>query len=301
MGPTPPAPPARAPAIAALLVVQLLFGAMPVAGKLAIAGFGASNVAFLRMAGGALAFHLARVALRAPGIPWRDQPVVALCAVLGISANQLLFLHGLARTSASHAALITTTIPVLTALAAAALGRERLGLRQVAGILVALAGVLVLVLARDPTGRASLVGDALILGNASVYAGYLVLSRDLLARHSPVSVLPWLFTWGLLSAMPFIGVPTLAGRETAAWQAAAFVVLGPTIGSYALNLYALRALPASIVALFIYLQPPLAAALAIPLLDESPTWGLVVAAALTFTGVWLATRSSPSVTPQKEG
>ncbi len=297
----PPTGPARADradasALAALLVVQLLFGAMPVVGKLAIAGFGAPGVAFLRMAGGVVAFHVARVALRLPGIPPRDQPVVALCAVLGISANQLLFLHGLARTSASHAALLTTTIPVLTMLVAAALGRERLHARRVAGIVVALAGVLVLVLGKDPTGRATILGDLLIFANATVYAGYLVLSRDLLGRHAPLAVLPWLFTWGLVTALPFIGVPDLAGRSTDAWLAAGFVVLGPTIGSYWLNLYALRTVPASVVALFVYLQPSIAAALAIPLLGESPTARLLVAGGLSFAGVWLATRSSPSVT-----
>jgi len=295
--PPDPAPRAGASALGALLVVQLLFGAMPVVGKIAIAGFGPHGLAFLRMLGGAVAFHLVRVALRLPGVPWRDQPAVLLCAILGISANQLLFLHGLARTSASHAALVTTTIPVLTLLVAAALGRERLHARRVLGIVVALAGVLLLVLGKDPTGRASIVGDLLILANATVYAGYLVLSRDLLARHAPLAVLPWLFTWGLVTGLPFIGVPDLAGRESTSWLAAGFIVLGPTIGSYWLNLYALRTVPASVVALFIYLQPSIAAALAIPLLGEQPTLRLVAAGLLSFAGVWLATRVSPSVTP----
>lgn len=299
--PSPRRPGFETSALAALLGVQLLFGAMPVVGKLAIAGFGPSDVAFLRMFGAALAFHAARHALGLPRIPLREQPVLVLLAILGISANQLLFLHGLARTSASHAALLTTAIPVLTLLVAAALGRERLSVRRVVGIAVALAGVLVLVLGTDPTGRATLFGDALILANTSVYAAYLVLSRDVLERWPPLSVLPWLFSWGLLTGLPFIGVPDLAGRPLDAWLAVAFIVLGPTIGSYALNLYALRTVPASVVALFIYLQPSIAAVLAIPLLDERPTARLLVSGALSFGGVWLATRSSRSVTRGARG
>jgi drug/metabolite transporter (DMT)-like permease len=287
-----PAPHAgpRMPALSALLVVQLLFGAMPVVGKLAIGAFGPSGVAFLRMAGGMVAFQALRALLKLPGIPLRDQPAVALCAVLGISANQLLFLNGLSRTSATHAALLTTTIPVLTMLVAAVLGREKLHTRRVLGILVALGGVLVLIAGKDPTGRASVLGDLMIFGNAAVYAAYLILSRDLLARHAPLSVLAWLFTWGLLTALPFTGLPDLTGRTTEGWMAAGFIVLGPTIASYWLNLYALRTVPASVVALFIYLQPSIAAALAVPLLNERPTARLGVAAALTFAGVWLATR-----------
>ncbi|MDP2312467.1 MAG: DMT family transporter [Pseudomonadota bacterium] len=288
-------------ALASLLVVQLLFGAMPVVGKLAIAAFGASGVAFLRMAGGMIAFQTLRAVLRLPGIPLRDQPAVALCAVLGVSANQLLFLNGLSRTSATHAALLTTSIPVLTMLVAAILGRERLHARRVLGIVVALAGVLTLILGKDPTGKSTHIGDLLIFGNATVYAAYLVLSRDLLSRHAPLSVLAWLFTWGLLTALPFTGLPTLEGHTTEGWLAVTFIVLGPTIASYWLNLYALRSVPASVVALFIYLQPPIAAAMAIPLLDERPTARLGVSALLTFAGVWLATRPKKIGSVRGEG
>jgi len=284
-----------------LLAVQVLFGAMPVVGKVAIGAFGPTGVAFLRMASGMLVFQVLRAALRLPGIPLRDQPAVLLCAILGISANQLLFLNGLSRTSAIHAALLTTTIPVLTMVAAAVLGRERLQGRRSAGVAVALAGVLVLVAGKDPTGRASVLGDIMIFGNASVYAAYLVLSRDLLARHSPLSVLPSLFTWGWITALPFTGFPLLTGHTQEGWLAAAFIVLGPTIGTYWLNLYALRTVPSSVVALFIYLQPPIAAALAIPLLHERPTARLGAAAVLTFAGVWLATRPVPTITSPREG
>ena len=297
----PAAASAPASALAALLVVQLLFGAMPVVGKFAIAAFGPTGVAFLRMASGMIVFQSLRAALRLPGIPLRDQPAVLLCAVLGISANQLLFLNGLSRTSAIHAAILTTMIPVLTMVAAAVLGKERLQGRRAAGSVVALAGVLTLVAGKDPTGRATVLGDLMIFGNASVYAAYLVLSRDLLARHAPLSVLAWLFTWGWITALPFTGFPTLAGHTQEGWLAAGFIVLGPTIGSYWLNLYALRTVPASVVALFIYLQPPIAAALAIPLLHERPTARLGAAAILTFAGVWLATRPVPTAAAPSEG
>jgi drug/metabolite transporter (DMT)-like permease len=281
------------------VVVQLLFGAMPVVGKVAVASFGATGVAFSRMAGGALAFHLAARALRLPLVPLRDQPAVLLCAVLGISSNQLLFLTGLARTSAGHAALLTTMIPVLTVGAAAILGKERLHLRRVVGIGIALIGAVYLIVGRDPSGVATLTGDLLILANTSVYAFYLVLSRDLLGRHAPLAVLPWLFSWGLVTALPFTGLPSFTGHPASAWAALTFIVLGPTIGSYWLNLVALRTIPASVVALFIYLQPSIAAILALPILGERPSGRLVVSALLSFLGVWIATR--PATTVPREG
>jgi drug/metabolite transporter (DMT)-like permease len=297
-----PAPPRALGPVFALLVVQLLFGAMPVAGKVAIGSFGPPSVAFFRMATGAALFQVLRVGLRQAPIPWSDQPKLLLCGILGISANQLLFLHGLSLTSATHAAVLTTTIPVLTLVASAVLGRERLIPRKILGILLALGGVLYLLAGRDPTGHASLLGDLFVFANATVYAFYLVLSRDLLARHSPLSVLAWIFTWGLLTALPFTGLPVLEGHPSAAWAAVAFIVIGPTIGSYWLNLYALQTVPASVVAVFIYLQPSIAAVLAVPLLGEQPTVRLLVSAVLSFIGVFVATRpASPSVTAPESG
>ncbi len=200
-------PHSRRAALAALLTVQLLFGSLPVVAKIAFQEFGAMGVAAWRIGGAALLFTVWARVTRAPSLPWREQPFVLMCAVLGVSGNQLLFLAGLARTSATHASLLTTTIPVLTLLVAVAFGRERLSLRQVLGVALALSGVIGLLSLRDTTGNSTLLGDLLILANASIYSVYLVLSRDLLARHAPTTVLPWLFGWGFLTALPLTGLP----------------------------------------------------------------------------------------------
>lgn len=285
-------------AILALVGVQLLFGVWPVVGKYAIGAFGADGLAVMRIGGAAVAFHVVARLADAPAVPWREHPRLALLAVLGISANQLLYIHGLSHTSVTHAAILTTTIPVQTLLVALLLGRETFLPRRAMGIVVALAGAVLLVAAREPAGTATLHGDLLILANTAVYAAYLVLSRDVLARLPPLSVLPWLFTWGLLTALPFAGLPDVTGHPPAAWAAIAFVILGPTVGTYWLNLFALRTVPSSVVAVFIYLQPVVATGLAIPILGERPTVWTVVSALITFAGMALTT--APSLRPWKK-
>jgi drug/metabolite transporter (DMT)-like permease len=69
-----------------------------------------------------------------------------------------------------------------------------------------------------------------------------------------------------------------------------FVVLGPTIGTYWLNLYALQRVPPSTVALFIYLQPVISALSAGRVLGEAPGGRTWVAGLLSGAGVWLASR-----------
>ncbi len=288
---------ARTRALLALFVVQLLFGGMPVVGKLAIPTFGPEGVVFARIGGAAIAFALTRRSMRLPAVVGPDRLRLIACSALGVVFNQLLFVNGLARTTASHAALLTTTIPAITLGISIIIGMERLTVRRALGLVVAGTGAAALILAREgPTASgstASAFGDSLIVCNATVYSLYLVLSRPLLARHHGISVLSGLFGWGAVLVLPFaVGpilsqLPVIETATAANWAALAFLVLGPTIGAYGLNLYALRTVSPSTVAFWIYVQPPVAAALAIPLLGERPTIMLFVAGALTFLGMWI--------------
>lgn len=291
-----PSYPNLRPALLSLLVVQLFFGSLPVMGKLAIPAFGAGGVAFFRIAGGAVVFQLLRMG--GPSVPWREQPKILLCAILGIAGNQLLFLYGLQYTRAVNATLIITLVPVLTYAVALLFGMERWVWRRVAGIGVGLAGVALLV--AGDVGGGELIGDLLILGNTTAYALYLVISRPLLERLSPLTVVAWLFTWSVPITLVVVGLPTLpawdavagvgAQMEVPVWATMIYIIAGPTVGAYYLNLYALRAVPSSTVALFIYLQPFVTTALSIPLLGEIPGPRTLICAVISFVGVWLATR-----------
>lgn len=289
---TAPAPRENVPlaTLAALITVQVLFGMFPVAGKFAIAGFGAGGVSAARILGAAVVFQVVRMLRREPSVPWRAMPMFIVCAALGIASNQLLFLYGLARTSATHAALLTTLIPVFTSIFAIAMGRERFRWQAGAGIVVALSGAVALISGRNLGGQAALIGDLMIVANTFVYSAFLILSRDLLATWPPLTAVAWFFTWAIPMVLPVTGLPPVSGASDVAWGALAFCVLGPTIGSYFLNLFALRQVPSSVVALFIYLQPFVAALFASWWLGEQLTARTVVAGVLSFAGVWLATR-----------
>lgn len=71
----------------------------------------------------------------------RNLPTVALLGLLFFGLFPVLFNAALARTTAARGALALSTLPLLTMLAAAALGAERMTARKAAGVLVATAGV----------------------------------------------------------------------------------------------------------------------------------------------------------------
>jgi drug/metabolite transporter (DMT)-like permease len=275
---------------AVLVLVQLAFASLPIAGKLALREVPSTALAFVRIAVAAAAF----IGWRATRGPWprletRDVRTLAVCAALGIAGNQLLFLVGLARTTAVNAAVLTASIPVATIGVAVALGRERLTPRLAVGVCTACLGVLWLVGADGFRLRATtLAGDLCIVGNALAYATYLVLVREPIERLGAEIVVPIVFGIGAALTAPvglvelWRAAPAVSAR---AWGVLFYVVLVPTIFTYAANAWALARASSSLVALYVYAQPVAAALLALVVLGEALPMRTLVAGALVLSGI----------------
>jgi drug/metabolite transporter (DMT)-like permease len=194
-------------------------------------------------------------------------------------------------TTATAAQTLMATGPALTLLVAILLRRETATAAKWLGIAVAGAGALMLVGVGVHEGSA--LGNLLALLNVAAYSVYLVISRTLLRRYDALTVITWVFVFGVAGILPWGLLPALAetgGMGAAAWAALGWIVVVPTVAAYYLNVWALKRVEASLVATFVYFQPVLTASMAIPLLGERPSPLIVPAALLIFGGVWIAVR-----------
>jgi drug/metabolite transporter (DMT)-like permease len=291
-----------------LVLAQLCFATLSVVGRVAMVDLGMppDAIVITRMLGGMLVFFLwARARGERTPLTRADWRLLVPCALLGTVANQLLFLHGLEHlpreTAATSASLLAVTIPVFAAVFAVVLGRERLQLLRVLGIVLALAGALVLVdLDRLALSSDGLVGNLMILVNNACYALFLVLVRPLTQRLGALQLSGLLFAVGTVATAPLGAIAwiDLAPRITGTGVLLlAFIVAVPTVASYVLINLGLRCAESSAVATFIYLQPVFATGLAILILGEQPGPRVALAAALIFAGVWVSTRAPPGRAP----
>jgi len=286
-------------ALAALVCVQVLFGLHYLAAKVVVAEIPPASWALMR-AGSAAVLLLLAVAARGIRLPLSGPSLARFAglALIGVALNQWLFVEGISRTTPAHSALINASIPVLVLLIAVLLRREKLSAGRLAGIATTLCGVLILTGRHTPgqeTGSA--IGDLLSLCNAASYSLFLVLGKPVFERERTLPATTLLMSAGTLWLLP-VGLPGLvhlraAEIAPATWGLAAFIVLGPTIGAYVLNTYALRRLESSLVAFFVYLQPVLGAGLSIALGLEQPTRRLFVSGAIVFLGIFIALRARP--------
>jgi drug/metabolite transporter (DMT)-like permease len=296
----------------ALFTVNFIYGVNYVVAKgLMPHVIGPSGFIVLRVMGAAALFW----ALRA----WRPQRVdpsdivrLFLCAVFGVALNQLMFFHGLMRTTPINSSLIMVATPVLVLVLSALLIGERVTWSKVTGVVLGTAGALTLIFLK-PAGSsagASMLGDLFILVNATSYGLYLVLVKPLMRKYSAVTVMSWSFLFGLLMVLPF-GWHELAEVNGEALTAPVigamvFVVVMVTFVAYLLNTWALGVLDPSVVGSYIYMQPLLAAVFTWLFVRIGPErlgipgeyqvelgWPQAVCAILIFLGVHLVGRRSP--------
>ena len=280
----------------ALIAVQLLFGTWPIVGKIALRALPSTGLVAFRVGGATLAFLiLQRTMGRAQAIAKKDYVRLALYSLLGVVLNQLLFVKGLSLTSSViNATLLGTTIPVFTLLVSMTLGYDRVSFRKAFGIILAAVGVVYLV---DPLradfSSGKTLGNILLVANSFSYGAYIAISKDVLKRYGALTVITWIFIFGSIVTIP-AGIFSLAGTpfETitaGVWLAVLYIILAPTVGAYYLNAWALARVEPSTVAVYIYLQPLIAFALAPLILGESWSSRTWLASLLIFAGVAVVT------------
>lgn len=291
----------------ALVLVQIAFASQAVEAKVAMMprdaggeGIFPAALAMLRMLGGAVFFQ-AVVRARGPQtfpISRGDHAKLLGLAVWGIVLNQVFFLFGLRWSTPFSVSLLGATIPVFTAALAVLFRKERFSWGTAAGLALAATGVVSLTGLGALSSQAE-IGILLVALNSLSYSAYVVLSRDVVLRLGALRVMAWVFTYGAVLFLPFgVGamLSELARLTPRGWAYLAYIVAVPTIGAYLLNAWALARSRATVVTIYIVLQPLLAALLARVQLGHAIAPRAALAAVLILAGLALVAFRRPVVT-----
>jgi drug/metabolite transporter (DMT)-like permease len=257
---------------AALLVVQIAFASQAVEAKLAMLpraqggeAIAPEAIAMVRMVGGAIFFQaIAFFARASPRLEKGTHARLLGLSVIGVAANQALFLGGLRRSSPFVVSVLGATIPVFAAGLSVVLRKEAASVRTGIGLALAVAGVLWLAgVGAVHVDPGESLGAWLVTVNSLSYAAYVVLSRATIRELGTFRMLAWVFSYAAIVFAP-LGVPALWATELTARGALllAFIVAVPTVLAYGLNAWALARSTPTIVTIYIYVQPLIAGGLA---------------------------------------
>lgn len=267
----------------------------------ALVSFTPGDVAFSRLAVGSLCFAILvlvkRVALPAP----RDWLPLAVLGVIGLTVYHLCLNYAETRIASGTASILISLAPAATAAISAIWLHERLPARTLAGLGVALVGVVMVVLASGKQVRFEPMA-ALVLLSVLAASIFFVGLKPFFARSSTIGVTAFTLFAGALGAFPFTA-GLVSAVHAAPWShVAALLWLGvaPTFIGYMAWNAALHRASASQVSSFIYFSPPIAVLIGWLWLGEQPGLLTLVGGVITVAGVALANvrrRTMPSMPP----
>lgn len=246
----------------ALLGANIIYGAnFLIAKGLMPDKFKPSALVLLRIIAAGILFWIVKQFVKEK-IEKKDFILLAVCGLFGISTNMLLFFHGLSLTSPIDASIIMTTTPVIVLILSAFILKEKITTNKYLGILIGGLGAVILILyGKTGQGTSSFLGNLFVFLNACSYGLYLVLVKPLMKKYKAITVISWVFLFGLIFVFP-IGISDLINTDFSTFTAntylaLVFVIIGTTFLTYLFNIYALSYVSPSVNGSYIYLQPVL--------------------------------------------
>lgn len=210
-----------------------------------------------------------------------------------ITAHFFIQITGIKYTSATNTGWIIAVTPLVMAVLARSVLKEHLNMRIVAGIVVATAGIILLVSGgriRD-LGWISSYGDWLILASAHTWALYSIATRDLSRSNNPLAVTTALITFPalivvgiMLFTSDWAEIIRLPGEAIISLLFLGFFAMALAHWFWQIGVARIGAAKAGI---FLYLEPLATTALAIPYLGEPFGYAGAVGGILVLIGVWL--------------
>lgn len=219
-----------------------------------------------------------------------------LCAIFGITINQIFFFEGLSRTSPINTSLIMSAIPITVFVLSILFLKEKMTVWNVIGLLLSATGAVVLLLDSKGKFEGLFVGDIFILVNAISYGIFLILARQLMRRYDSVTVIFWIFLMGTFLSFPYcysnyvytdwMHIPL------SAWLALAFIVVFATIVNYYIGVDVLKDVSPAVSSMYVYIQPIVTTFVALYFGSDKLDGEKLLSSVAILLGVYLVGKSS---------
>lgn len=278
----------------ALLIVALLYGANYSIAKVAMPTYiGPFGIIFVRVIFGTLLFFIFDLINGSEKIKYkRDYLRLAGLSLIGITINQLMFFKGLNLTTPISASVIMTSSPIIVLIASYFILKERITINKMLGIALGATGAILMIgINGFSFSSDTFLGNFFVLINAISFSTYLVLVKPLMMRYKPLTIIKWVFFFGMIIVIP-IGLKEFLlvdwySFPAKAWYSLLYILLGTTFFAYLLNTWALQFVSPSVVGYYIYLQPVFATLVAFAIRGDRITINEILYASLIFVGVYL--------------
>ena len=280
-------------AVGALVVAMIVWASSFIALKSAIGPIGPMSVIFGRMFFASLCFIYFIKQFTKLKFTKKDIKYIAIMALFEPCMYFIFEAKALQNTSASQAGMITSMMPLITAIGAGIVLNEIITKKMVLGALIAVSGAVWLSLSATSTTNAinPLLGNTLEFLAMICGSGYAISSRYLSAKFSPLFITAIQSFVGAFFFLPFAlwEYNTISMHITISsllWTVYLGVVV--TLGGYGMFNFALSRMEAGKAAIYINLIPVFTVILAFLILGEKLKFVQIIASVIILTGVFIS-------------
>ncbi len=252
----------------------------------------------LRAVGATALFWVLSLFLPKEPVDKGDFLKIAAASCVGLFIPQMTFLMAITMATSIDTAIMSTLGPIFTMVFAFLFLKEPITGKKAGGVALSFAGVIFLILNSVHEGGASEsspMGIGLLLVNSLSFALYLGLFRPLISKYSVVTFMKWMFLFSLLLSLPFsmkglLETDFLAIPALVRWEIG-YLIFFATFVAYFLIPFGQKQLRPTLVSMYTYLQPIIAAVISIWTGLDVVTWQKCLATVLIVGGVVLVSRS----------
>ena len=226
-------------------------------------------------------------------VPWKT---LVLMGFTGVGLYYILFNLAIAFTTASQTALIQSAFPAVVAVMAVVWLHERLSRRRIAGIVLAIAGVVLIVARADGTASSSspLLGNALGVASVLSWGAYTILAKRM-SNADPIAVTAVVSLIGTVMLVPAALIEnatiSIASIPAEGWLPIIYLGALASAASYLLYMRALRDIDASLVGTYVNLSPVIGVVSGVIVLGERITTTAIVGGVMVLLGLWISSRN----------
>lgn len=295
--------------VLALLAAALIWGIGPVVTKVGLEEVPVFSLGFLRnVLGMAILLPFAYKGFKK--IKRKDILRLTLIGLFGSGLNAIFFFAGLSRTSATASAAIFATVPLVNALAASYILREKPTLVRMLGVIVGFLGSLLIALGPALLGGSRIDGDVLgnllVVGSVFFWVAYIIGSKKLLEDYPPLTLVTFSMLIGTIALLPLFVLELLNNPlwylNAGGGAGLAILYGGVMSGVLAFTLFqwGMQYTSAFEAGIVVYLQPPVTDFFAVAFLGENLSPLFIIGTVLILGGVFLAT-SYEFIKKRREG
>lgn len=203
---------------------------------------------------------------------------------------------GLQYTTASNTGWIIGTAPIFMAILGLIFYKERISIFQITGILIAIAGLLLLI-GKGNIFNIGLIqnkGDLLVLGSAFTWGVYSMINKKISLTYSPLMTILYLFIMMVLIIIPFnlnsTVIDSVINLSSTGWISILFLGIFCSGIAYVIWAQALRDMESAKVGAFLYFEPLVTVIAASFFLHEEIFLMTILGGVLITTGVFIVNK-----------